>query len=171
MRNCRAIFSGMLFATLLVPAAASGAPVGSSPQPPAEFSQNVTFTLPTDLKWTGREGRLQTTLIYGDPKKEGPYGILYKWFPGNFSKPHFHDQTRWGYVISGTWWVSSANVPDESATYPMRAGTFVVDLADKVHWDGVRSADKEPALVLVTGIGPVKTVEVDADGKPLPPGH
>lgn len=136
--------------------------------PPAGFSKNVTFVLPNDIKWTGKEGRLQMAILFGDPKESGPYAVLYKWYPGNFSKPHFHDQTRWGYVISGTWWVSASNVPDESTTYPMHAGTVVTDIADKVHWDGDRASDKDPAVVLVTGIGPVKTVEVDESGKPLP---
>lgn len=137
--------------------------------PPAGFSNDVTFVLPKDIKWMGKEGRLQTAILFGNPNKDGPYGVLYKWYPGNFSKPHFHDQTRWGYVISGTWWVSAANVPDEATTYPMHAGTVVVDLANKVHWDGNRASEKDPAVVLVTGTGPVKTIAVDEDGKPLSP--
>lgn len=161
------------FAVALI-AGASAVTIGTTTAapdetPPANFSNNVTFVLPKDIKWMGKEGRLQTAILFGDPKESGPYGVLYKWYPGNFSKPHFHDQTRWGYVISGTWWVSSANVPDENTTYPMRAGTVVVDLANKVHWDGDRASDKEPAIVLVTGTGPVKTVQVDENGKPLPP--
>jgi len=154
--------------TFMVASMASFATAAPDDVPPPGFSNNVTFVLPKDIKWSGKEGHLQTAILFGDPKESGPYGVLYKWYPGNFSKPHFHDQTRWGYVISGTWWVSSSNLPDEKTTYPMRAGTVVVDLANKVHWDGDRSSDKEPALVLVTGMGPVKTVGVDQSGKPVP---
>ena len=35
---------------------------------------------------------------------------------GSFSKPHFHDQERYAYVVSGTWWVSTSNVYDEKTT-------------------------------------------------------
>ena len=166
IRNTHITSAFILVAACLFPAL--GTMAAPDKTPPASFSNNVTFVLPKDIKWTGKEGRLQTAILFGDPDKQGPYGVLYKWYPGNFSKSHFHDQTRWGYVISGSWWVSSANVPDESTTYPMHAGTVVVDLANKVHWDGNRSGEKEPAVVLVTGTGPVKTIGVDENGKPLP---
>jgi hypothetical protein len=89
-------------------------------------------------------------LLFGDPNKPGLYGVVYKWYPGNFSQPHFHDQERYAYVISGTWWVSTSNVYDEKTTYPVRAGTVAIDTANTVHWDGarlasVRSAPKHPA--------------------------
>jgi quercetin dioxygenase-like cupin family protein len=174
MRHQKTLPLALLAATAIASAmglAAGTTKAATDETPPASFSNNVTFVLPKDIKWVGKEGRLQTAILFGDPKENGPYGVLYKWYPGNFSKPHFHDQTRWGYVISGTWWVSSANVPDESTTYPMHAGTFVTDLANKVHWDGDRASDKEPAIVLVTGIGPVRTVEVDGKGNALPAGH
>lgn len=172
MRHQKAISRALLVAGTIAGAfalTASSTIAAPDQNPPAGFSNNVTFVLPKDIKWMGKEGRLQTAILFGDPKESGPYAVLYKWYPGNFSKPHFHDQTRWGYVISGTWWVSAATTPDESTTYPMHAGTFVTDLANKVHWDGDRASDKEPAVVLVTGMGPVKTVEVDENGAPLPP--
>jgi len=38
-----------------------------------------------------------------------------------------------------------------------------------VHWDGARAGEKEPAVIVLSGMGPVKTIQVDTDGKPLPP--
>jgi hypothetical protein len=49
----------------------------------------------------------------------------------------------------------------------MHAGTFVTDVANTVHWDGARAGEKEPAVLLLAGMGPVKTVMVDSTGKPL----
>jgi hypothetical protein len=49
-------------------------------------------------------------------------------------------------------------------------GTFSTDVANTVHWDGARTGEKEPAVILLTGMGPVRTVQVDENGKPLPPG-
>jgi len=141
----------------------------SDPEGPPPSPANVPFVLPKDIKWTGDPARQQTAVLYGDQSKEGPYGVLIKWAPGAFSRPHFHDQTRWIYVVSGTWWVSSSNVYDERTTYPFHAGTFSTDVANTVHWDGARTGEKEPAVILLTGVGPVKTVQVDENGKPLPP--
>ena len=62
-------------------------------------------------------------------------------------------------MISGTWWVS----------YPVQAGTVAIDKANTVHWDGARLGEKEPAVLVLVGMGPVKTVQVDEDGKPKAP--
>jgi hypothetical protein len=140
----------------------------SDPEGPPPNPANVPFVLPKDIKWTGDPARQQTAVLFGDQNKEGPYGVLIKWAPGAFSRPHFHDQTRWIYVVSGTWWVSSSNVYDEKTTFPFHAGTFSTDVANTVHWDGARSGEREPAIILLTGVGPVKTVQVDESGKPLP---
>ena len=78
-------------------------PVGPLPDP-----THIPTVLPNDIKWTGQEGRQQQGLLFGDPTKPGLYGVVIKWYPGNFSQPHFHDQERYAYVISGTWWVSTA---------------------------------------------------------------
>jgi hypothetical protein len=139
------------------------------PQGPVPDPAHVPFVVPSNIKWTGDPNRNETAILYGDPNREGPYGMLIKWHPGAFSRPHFHDQTRWIYVVSGTWWVSSSNVYDERTTYPLHAGTFSTDVANTVHWDGCRTGESEPAVILLTGIGPVKTVSVDENGKPLSP--
>jgi hypothetical protein len=38
-----------------------------------------------------------------------------------------------------------------------------------VHWDGARLGEKEPAVLVLVGMGPVKTVQVDENGKPKTP--
>jgi hypothetical protein len=175
----RALANVMLTATVLsvwiAPAYAqrdaAAAPTHATlrdPQGPEPDRGHVPFVLPADIKWTGDPKRSETAILYGDPNREGPYGLLIKWHPGNFSRPHFHDQTRHIYVVSGTWWVSSSNVYDEHTTYPFHAGTFSTDVANTVHWDGCRAGESEPAVILLTGVGPVKTVSVDESGKPLP---
>jgi hypothetical protein len=136
-------------------------PAGPLPDP-----SHVPVTLPQDIKCNGTAGAQQTCALFGDPNKAGPYGVLYKWWPGHFSKPHFHDQDRYAYVISGTWWVSTSNVYDERTTYPVHAGTVSVDVKNTVHWDGARIGEKEPAVLELVGIGPVKTIQVDEKGKP-----
>ncbi len=140
-------------------------PVGPVPLP-----ANIPFTLPQDIKWPACDPcRSQTINLWGNPNQAGPYGVLIKWYPGNFSRPHQHNGTRHIYVISGTWWVSTSNTYDFATTYPMRAGTYVVNEGGKTHWDGSRAGDKEPSVILLTGIGPVVTTQVAPDGSLLPP--
>jgi len=123
---------------------------------------NVIFAKDKDLKWYNDpqyKGELQANL-FGDPSKPGMYGILVKWPAGQFSRPHFHSQDRFVYVVSGIWWVSSDDVFDPNKTTPMPAGSFVVDLGNKVHWDGAKKETGDTILELV-GMGPVVTEKVN----------
>jgi quercetin dioxygenase-like cupin family protein len=109
-----------------------------------------------DVQWVGDE-RVKRATLFGDPSKPGVYGILYKWEPGHYSDPHFHNSDRFAFVISGSWWNSSKDTKDLSSTYPVPAGTFVQHVAGKTHWDGAKD---EPAILLMVGMGPVDTVRV-----------
>jgi hypothetical protein len=139
---------------------------------PAPDPSHIPFVLPSNIKWerTGdpQRGEYQQAKLFGDPDKPGPYGVLIKWMPGHFTRPHVHSTDRWVYVVSGTWWVSSSTHFDPSTTHPLPAGTFATDLANKVHWDGVRQGGG-PAVLELVGMGPAKTTYVDEKGKPLPP--
>lgn len=119
---------------------------------------HIVFTLPQDIKWKSGDGADQA-VIFGDPGKPGLYGLLIRWKPGHFSRPHFHNTDRYAYVVSGTWWVSSSDTYDLSNTYPMPAGSVVTDLANTVHYDGAK--DTEAVLELV-GMGPVSTTPAEA---------
>ena len=123
---------------------------------PVPDPNNITFTLPKDIPWKMGKGEDQA-VIFGDPGKAGLYGLLIRWHPGNFSRPHFHNSDRYAYVLSGTWWVSSSDTYDPEKAYPMAAGTVVTDLANKVHFDGAKD---EGALLLLVGMGPVTTTPV-----------
>ena len=165
-----AIAAGVGAAVLAGVAHAQGAkatindPVGPPPDP-----THIPTVLPKDIKWTGQEGRQQTGRCSAIPPSRDSMASSIKWYPGNFSQPHFHDQERYAYVISGTWWVSTSNVYDEKTTYPVHAGTVAIDTANTVHWDGARLGEKEPAVLVLVGMGPVKTVQVDENGKPKAP--
>ena len=130
----------------------------------------MVYKTPDQFTWSDLTDKASTnrTILYGDPNKPGLYGVVIKWYPGNFSQPHFHDQERYAYVISGTWWVSTSNVYDEKNTYPVHAGAVAIDKINTVHWDGARTGEKEPAVLELVGMGPVKTIQVDETGKPKP---
>lgn len=123
---------------------------------PVPDPSHITFTPPKDVKWKLGKASDQA-VIFGDPDKPGIYGILIRWHPGNFSRPHFHNTDRYAYVLSGTWWVSSSDTFDINKTYPMPAGSVVTDLANTVHFDGAKDGD---ALLELVGMGPVTTTQV-----------
>ena len=127
---------------------------------------HIPFTAFDNLAWTGTVGRQQQFKVMGDPAKPGPYILLMKWYPGAYSKPHFHEKVRYVTVISGTWWVSSSNHYDPAKTYPLPAGTIARDEANTVHWDGAKDG---VVILQISGDGPVTNINVDEDGKPLPP--
>jgi hypothetical protein len=127
--------------------------------PPIPDPTHIPFTLAKDIKWEGDPlSGSQQAKLFGDPAKPGPYGILIKWLPGHYSRPHIHNTDRYALVISGTWWVSSSDVYDLKTLYPMPAGTFVTDVANTVHWDGARD---EPAVLELVGMGPVITTPAE----------
>jgi hypothetical protein len=119
-------------------------------QGPPPDPTHIPFTLPADIPWKGPHGGEYTATLFGDPSKPGPYGFLAKWMPGNFSRPHFHSVDRWICVVSGAWWVSSSSDFDLAKAYPLQAGTFAIDRANTVHWDGVK-AGGEPAVLELVG--------------------
>ena len=125
--------------------------------------------MPKDIKCTGTVGKMQMCYLYGDPAKPGPYMVKYIWYPGNFSKPHYHNNERFAYVVSGTWWTSTSKVYDERTTYPVHAGTVAVDKLQGIHWDGARTGEKEPAVLILAGTGPNITQGVDENGKDMGP--
>jgi hypothetical protein len=94
----------------------------------------------------------QQAVLFGDPNKEGLYGVLTRWTAGNhFSKPRFHPHDRFIAVISGTWWVGSGPIFDPAnASVAMPAWTFVTHYGKQVRWDGAKDVD---AVLLIVGEG------------------
>ncbi|OYU69976.1 MAG: hypothetical protein CFE28_08170 [Alphaproteobacteria bacterium PA2] len=160
------IWLGLGLAAISTTAACTLAFAQPAAQPEKPDPTHIPFILPADIPWTGTVGRQQQFKIFGDPAKPGPYVLLMKWYPGAFSRPHYHEKTRYITVISGTWWVSSSNRYDPSKTYPLPAGTVVRDEPMTVHWDGAKDA---PVILEISGEGPSPNINVGEDGKPLPP--
>jgi hypothetical protein len=103
--------------------------------------------------------------LYGSLDRAGPYLALMKWNPGYMSAPHSYASDRLSLVLSGTWWVNSGADFDPDNAVPVSAGGFVRRVARTPHYDGVRRGAKEPAVIALFGIAPVKFELVDP-GKP-----
>ena len=61
-------------------------------------------------------------------------------------------------VVSGTWWVGTGSKYDPESTYPMPAGSYVVDRANELHYDGAKDAD---CVIYLVGMGPVSTTAAE----------
>jgi hypothetical protein len=141
------------FAVLAIATALPLAPGrAAEPDPKA-----VTVTIPDKIEW--RKGaNSDTANVQGDPSKPGLYIQLIKWHPHNMSRPHSHSTERYITVLSGTWWIGTGTKYDPDSTYPVTAGTYVVDIANQIHYDGAK--DTECVLEIV-GMGPVITTQAE----------
>ena len=117
----------------------------------------VSYTLPDNIQWK-KGSNTDTAILQGDPSKPGIYIQLLKWHPNNMSRPHSHNMERYITVLSGTWWVGTGTKYDPSSTFPMPAGSYVVDRPNEIHYDGAK--DQECVLYMV-GIGPVMTTAAE----------
>lgn len=117
--------------------------------------KTLSFVMPADIKWvpSATVTGLETAVLAGDPNKPGSFYItLNRWQPNSFSRPHSHENDRFIYVISGTWWVGTGDLFDPAnASVPMGPGAFVTHHAKQVHWDGSKAGN---TVIAIMGIGP-----------------
>jgi quercetin dioxygenase-like cupin family protein len=119
----------------------------------------ATIKLPEQIVWKDNGGN-RTADLAGDPSKPGMYVQMLTWKKGNnFSRPHFHPNDRYIYVLEGTWWVGTGNKFDPAnLTVPVKAGSYVTHFAKGVHWDGAK--DEDTTIVLI-GEGPATNTRVE----------
>jgi hypothetical protein len=107
------------------------------------------YTLPDQIHWRDTEnGKIAN--LHGDPSKPGLYAYIVKRGPNVWSKPHFHDNDRFVTVLEGTFWVGTGTF-DQQRTVPLKAGSFVRDVARGIHFDGTKD---DGATLYFVGIGP-----------------
>jgi hypothetical protein len=101
------------------------------------------------------EGSAEQAPMHSTVGEPGQYFVLIRWHPGYMSAPHFYETDRLCVVLSGTWWVASGEDFAPESTLPVMAGGFVRRVARTPHYDGVKRDAKEPAIIAISGIGPV----------------
>jgi hypothetical protein len=162
--NRRDLLIAPFLAPLLaaLPAALLGERALASPVDP-----NMTFTrLPEQIVWEQSRNRppgtVENALLFGKSSEPGIYFNLTKWYPGYMSAPHWYETDRLCVVVSGTWWVASGEDFAPNDTIPMPAGSFIRRVARTPHYDGVKTDGKEPVVIAICGIGPIKYNLVDS---------
>jgi len=118
----------------------------------------IFITPPKDIKWVEGAGGAANAILAGDPAKPGLYVELTKWHGGHMSHPHFHQNDRFIYVISGTWWVGTGTKYDPDSTKPVQAGSFVVHYAKQIHYDGSKEGD---TILEIVGMGPATSTPAE----------
>jgi len=139
---------GLLLALVLVlPALAA---VAAAPQ--AQLDPAIReFKLPADIPWRHGENGAASAVLYGDPSKPGLYVQLLKRGPNQWSKPHSHPNDRYITVLEGTFWAGTGTGFDPNRTVALKPGTFMRDVANKIHFDGSKD---DGLTVMFVGMGP-----------------
>ena len=118
------------------------------------------ITPPDQIPWQELynfpKGAAETAPMVGKVSEPGQYFVLIRWHPGFMSAPHWYETDRLCVVLSGTWWCASGEDFAPEATVPVKAGSFVRRVAKTPHYDGVKKTDTEPAIIAISGIGPIQ---------------
>lgn len=114
---------------------------------------------PGDAQWkapfTAPPGSVEEAFLAGGEQQDGAYLVLMKWYPGWMSAPHTYVTDRLCVVLSGVWWCNSGADFDPGQAVPVYPGGFVRRVAGTPHYDGARADATEPAIIVVSGTGPV----------------
>jgi len=100
-------------------------------------------------------GTAESATMFGDIRSPGQYFVIIRWRPGYMSAPHWYETDRLCVVLSGTWYVASGEDFAPDATVAVPAGSFVHRVAKTPHYDGVKRGAAEPAIIAISGIGPI----------------
>ncbi len=122
--------------------------------------------LPDQIPWQPiydfPPGMAEQALMFGNLGEAGQYFVLIRWHPGYMSAPHWYETDRLCVVLSGTWYVASGADFAPEAAVPVPAGSFVRRVARTPHSDGVRAGIAEPAIIAISGLGPIHFNLIDA---------
>jgi hypothetical protein len=123
----------------------------------------VVYTTPEQFIWADPTDKVATnrTVLHGEPEKPGDlYIYINKFKPNRFGGPHTHPNDRYLVVIDGAGWKGTGPVVDQTHALRLPKGSFMIDHALKVHWDGTKD---EPGAYLITGYGPVANTPVPTE--------
>lgn len=118
----------------------------------------IMITPPKNIKWVEGAGGAANAILAGDPSKPGIYVELTRWHAGHMSRPHFHQNDRYIYVIEGTWWVGTGSKYDPASTSPVTQGSYVTHYGKEIHYDGAKDAD---VTLEIVGMGPATSTPAE----------
>ena len=144
------------------------ASIGSTTINAAEQQLNpkaLAIKLPEQIPWKrNAAGTNEVAVLVGDPAKPGLYVEMFKWLPGNMSRPHWHPNDRYITVLKGRWWVGTGDKFDPDSTVALPTGSYVLHSGKEVHYDGAKDTE---TWLLIVGEGP----ETATPASTPPPAH
>jgi len=100
----------------------------------------VQIKTPDQFKW--RNPNMQppnNAVLLGDPARAGSLFVhINSFVPGRFGEAHYHPNDRYVMVVDGAPWRGTGNVVDPDHATRVPRGTFMIEQAGKVHWDGTK---------------------------------
>jgi hypothetical protein len=157
----------LLVAPLLaaLPATLAASPAAAAGVDPAMTIVRLPDQIPWAQLYNFPPGAAEQAPMQGKPSDPGQYFVLIRWHPGFMSAPHWYESDRLCVVLSGTWWVASGEDFAPESTVAAPAGSFIRRVARTPHYDGVQKGEKEPAVIAISGIGPI-TYHLSDTSKP-----
>lgn len=123
----------------------------SAEEPP---STEMHFYPPTTIEWKAGPAALppgaKMAMLEGDPTKEGPFVVRFKFPHGYHIPPHTHPKTERATVISGTVYLAAGEALDRNNAKQLPAGSFDFVPAGMKHTAWVEGE----TVIQLHGIGP-----------------
>ena len=100
---------------------------------------------------------IRTTVVAGDPTRDGPYTIRLS-IPANTKiQAHTHRDNRTAIVVYGVWYFGYGPVAGAATEKALPAGSFYTEPGGVAHFAETKA---DPVIVYITGNGPTDTVYV-----------
>jgi quercetin dioxygenase-like cupin family protein len=100
---------------------------------------------------------IRTTVIAGDPTKDGPYTIRLN-VPANTKiQAHTHRDDRTAVVVSGAWYFGYGPAASVALEKALPAGSFYTEPGGVAHFAETKA---DSVVVYISGYGPTDTVYV-----------
>jgi len=100
---------------------------------------------------------IRTTVLSGDPARDGPYTIRLSVPPNTKIQAHTHRDDRTAIVISGVWYFGYGRVAGAAAEKALPPGSFYTEPGGVAHFAETKA---DPVVVYIIGNGPTDTVYV-----------
>ena len=100
---------------------------------------------------------IRTTVVAGDPTRDGPYTIRLSIPANSRIQAHTHRDNRTAIVVYGVWYFGYGPVAGAAAEKALPAGSFYTEPGGVAHFAETKA---DPVIVYITGNGPTDTVYV-----------
>jgi quercetin dioxygenase-like cupin family protein len=119
---------------------------------------------PGEIAWQGGGSGVSSAVLEGDPAAEGvAFTLALKLADGAWIAPHFHPNPKRVVVLSGTLLMGMGDSVVAASAEVLPGGSFSLVPANAHHYEGAQGE----TVILLIGIGPLRTTFVDARGNPI----